>query len=79
MNSIGCAERTYSHKLLQLLPLHAGGELALLRCVEAAIASAEFTTNGIATVAKALSRENIPVHDVIEEDELDSTMGRDGG
>lgn len=25
----------YSHKLLQLLPLHAGGELALLICVEA--------------------------------------------
>jgi hypothetical protein len=27
--------QAYSHKLLQLLPLHAGGELALLICVEA--------------------------------------------
>lgn len=25
---------TYSHELLHLLPLHAGGELALFRCVK---------------------------------------------
>lgn len=31
----GIRGQTYGHKLLQLLPLHAGSELALLVCVEA--------------------------------------------
>lgn len=41
---IGYLVETYSHKLLQLLPLHAGSELALLGCVEAVMALAKSKT-----------------------------------